>query len=354
MYKASLCLLVIQWPLSAPRRPRFFNAKRPPSPNGAPLTSCRAPLKGLEQIGLEGIKRSPSLQEPSAYLPLPGGVLSAKGHTSLRQRQEKRCKPVCHRAVRPFLHGILLFFFMHLETSELCKLAGRRTCCCCMTWEEVHFCLILSQVSRVELDYGLNMGSVSWSCAFYSAVSCLMLVFVDMKTGMCCSPPPLPLQNVSLSVTSARSCSVGTIDATLEGSSMGYLSVPYSSELMVVPGVIRVSDIKASQESHTVVSRRKRNILFPSGVKLCAQETAQQVVANHLSYFHLRGETWTRTRVGHFTPFDLHMKFRSLDGGDSVILITHTQRSLYTLRKCWNPQQTRQWNWHFHYWIRWR
>lgn len=137
MYKASLCLLVIQWPLSAPLRPRFFNAKRPPSPTGAPLTSCRAPLKGLEQIGLEGIKKSPSLQEPSAYLPLLGGVLpSAKGHTSLQQWQEKkRWKLVCHRAVRPFLRGIQLFFFfsMHLETSELCKLAGRRTRCCCMT-----------------------------------------------------------------------------------------------------------------------------------------------------------------------------------------------------------------------------
>ncbi|KAE8299112.1 Interphotoreceptor matrix proteoglycan 2 Sialoprotein associated with cones and rods proteoglycan [Larimichthys crocea] len=37
-----------------------------------------------------------------------------------------------------------------------------------------------------------------------------------------------------------------------------------------------------------VTTRRKRNILFQSGVKLCAQETVQQVVASHLSYFHLR------------------------------------------------------------------
>lgn len=115
---------------------------------------------------------------------------------------------------------------------------------------------------------------------------------------------------------------------------MGYLSLAHSSELVVVPGVIHVSDMKASRESHAVVSRRKRNILFPSGVKLCAQETAQQVVANHLSYFHLRGETWTRTRVDRFTPLDLHIKCRSLDGGDIVILITHTHRRLYTLRKC--------------------
>ncbi|XP_034470327.1 interphotoreceptor matrix proteoglycan 2 [Hippoglossus hippoglossus] len=36
------------------------------------------------------------------------------------------------------------------------------------------------------------------------------------------------------------------------------------------------------------LTRRKRNILFPSGVKLCTQETLDQAVANHLKYFHLR------------------------------------------------------------------
>ncbi|XP_037646066.1 interphotoreceptor matrix proteoglycan 2 [Sebastes umbrosus] len=77
-------------------------------------------------------------------------------------------------------------------------------------------------------------------------------------------------------------------DATLEGSSMGYLSLPYSQEPEVFPRVVNVSDVKEPDEDHAVMSRRKRNILFPSGVKLCAQETAQQVLANHLSYFHLR------------------------------------------------------------------
>lgn len=38
------------------------------------------------------------------------------------------------------------------------------------------------------------------------------------------------------------------------------------------------------------LSRRKRDILFPNGVKLCSQETVQQVIDNHLSYFHLRGK----------------------------------------------------------------
>lgn len=72
---------------------------------------------------------------------------------------------------------------------------------------------------------------------------------------------------------------------------MGYLSLPHSLAPTAPPRVIRMSDVKASKENHAVVSRRKRNILLPSGVKLCAQETTQQVVANHLSYFHLRGKT---------------------------------------------------------------
>ncbi|KAM8854645.1 interphotoreceptor matrix proteoglycan 2 isoform 2-T3 [Spinachia spinachia] len=77
-------------------------------------------------------------------------------------------------------------------------------------------------------------------------------------------------------------------DATLEGSSMGHMSLAYSEEPEDMPRVVHVSDVRGSHGGHAVISRRKRNILFPSGVKLCAQETNQQVLANHLSYFHLR------------------------------------------------------------------
>nr|XP_040057780.1 interphotoreceptor matrix proteoglycan 2 isoform X5 [Gasterosteus aculeatus aculeatus] len=77
-------------------------------------------------------------------------------------------------------------------------------------------------------------------------------------------------------------------DATLEGSSMGDMSLAYSQEPEEVPRVVHVSEVRGADEGHAVISRRKRNILFPSGVKLCAQETTQQVVENHLSYFHLR------------------------------------------------------------------
>lgn len=42
---------------------------------------------------------------------------------------------------------------------------------------------------------------------------------------------------------------------------------------------------------HSVLSRRRRNILFPSGVKLCTQETFDQAAANHLTFFQHRGES---------------------------------------------------------------
>ncbi|XP_026001410.1 interphotoreceptor matrix proteoglycan 2 isoform X3 [Astatotilapia calliptera] len=108
-------------------------------------------------------------------------------------------------------------------------------------------------------NHGFNMSILSWKCVFYPAVFGLMVIFLDLKT-----------------------------DAMMEGSSMGYLDLPYTQEPVVFPRITHISEVKPSRESHAVISRQKRNILFPSGVKLCAQETAEQVIANHLSYFHLR------------------------------------------------------------------
>ncbi|CAK6981432.1 interphotoreceptor matrix proteoglycan 2 isoform X2 [Scomber scombrus] len=52
------------------------------------------------------------------------------------------------------------------------------------------------------------------------------------------------------------------------------------------------SDLQTSDQlldrGHDALTRRKRNILFPSGVKLCDQETFDQAVNNHYDYFHLR------------------------------------------------------------------
>nr|XP_061826650.1 interphotoreceptor matrix proteoglycan 2-like [Nerophis lumbriciformis] len=98
---------------------------------------------------------------------------------------------------------------------------------------------------------------VSWRCLlfFFSVV----VMFLDLRT-----------------------------EATLEGSSMGPLDLPPSEEASSFRRVVRLSDVKVSRGSRVALTRRKRNVLFPSGVKLCAQETATQAVANHLSFFHLR------------------------------------------------------------------
>lgn len=48
----------------------------------------------------------------------------------------------------------------------------------------------------------------------------------------------------------------------------------------------------------STLTRRKRNVLFPSGVKLCSQETFDQAVSNHLNYFHLRGTGSTAEPAG--------------------------------------------------------
>ncbi|KAJ3592308.1 hypothetical protein NHX12_007436 [Muraenolepis orangiensis] len=80
-----------------------------------------------------------------------------------------------------------------------------------------------------------------------------------------------------------------------EGSSMGYPAdregkpdAPGST----YPRVLRVSEVKAltpGGQGSLAATRTKRNlVLFPSGVKLCAQETPEEALANHLGYFHLR------------------------------------------------------------------
>ncbi|XP_051910143.1 interphotoreceptor matrix proteoglycan 2-like isoform X2 [Hippocampus zosterae] len=47
-------------------------------------------------------------------------------------------------------------------------------------------------------------------------------------------------------------------------------------------------DLRLLLRHHGSMPRRKRNLLFPSGVKFCSQETLDQAVSNHLNYFHLR------------------------------------------------------------------
>ncbi|NWX68688.1 IMPG2 protein, partial [Alca torda] len=46
--------------------------------------------------------------------------------------------------------------------------------------------------------------------------------------------------------------------------------------------------VDAEQVNKHVLLRRKRSILFPSGVKICPDESVEQAIANHLKYFRLR------------------------------------------------------------------
>ncbi|NWX27876.1 IMPG2 protein, partial [Notiomystis cincta] len=46
--------------------------------------------------------------------------------------------------------------------------------------------------------------------------------------------------------------------------------------------------VDADQFNRHLQLRRKRSILFPSGVKICPDESVEQAIANHLKYFRLR------------------------------------------------------------------
>ncbi|NXY43653.1 IMPG2 protein, partial [Ceuthmochares aereus] len=46
--------------------------------------------------------------------------------------------------------------------------------------------------------------------------------------------------------------------------------------------------VKSEQVNKHLLLRRKRSILFPSGVKICPDESVEQAIANHLKYFRLR------------------------------------------------------------------
>uniref|UniRef100_A0A8C2U1K4 Interphotoreceptor matrix proteoglycan 2 n=1 Tax=Coturnix japonica TaxID=93934 RepID=A0A8C2U1K4_COTJA len=46
--------------------------------------------------------------------------------------------------------------------------------------------------------------------------------------------------------------------------------------------------VEAEQFNRHLLRRRKRSILFPSGVKVCPDESVEQAIANHLKYFRLR------------------------------------------------------------------
>ncbi|NWR52532.1 IMPG2 protein, partial [Regulus satrapa] len=55
------------------------------------------------------------------------------------------------------------------------------------------------------------------------------------------------------------------------------------------PGLKKPTGIVDAEQFHRHLQlRRKRSILFPSGVKICPDESVDQAIANHLKYFRLR------------------------------------------------------------------
>ncbi|CAN8194958.1 unnamed protein product [Coccothraustes coccothraustes] len=55
------------------------------------------------------------------------------------------------------------------------------------------------------------------------------------------------------------------------------------------PGLKKPNGIMNAEQFHRHMQlRRKRSILFPSGVKICPDESVEQAIANHLKYFRLR------------------------------------------------------------------
>ncbi|NWU74129.1 IMPG2 protein, partial [Onychorhynchus coronatus] len=67
----------------------------------------------------------------------------------------------------------------------------------------------------------------------------------------------------------------------LSGWQLANPSLP--SELKKPNGIM-----EAEQFNRHLLLRRKRSILFPSGVKICPDESVEQAIANHLKYFRLR------------------------------------------------------------------
>ncbi|NXY74070.1 IMPG2 protein, partial [Glareola pratincola] len=73
----------------------------------------------------------------------------------------------------------------------------------------------------------------------------------------------------------------GSATPQLSGWQLANPSLP--PELKKLTGVV-----DAEQVNRHVLLRRKRSILFPSGVKICPDESVEQAIANHLKYFRLR------------------------------------------------------------------
>ncbi|XP_059678265.1 interphotoreceptor matrix proteoglycan 2 [Gavia stellata] len=83
------------------------------------------------------------------------------------------------------------------------------------------------------------------------------------------------------SATEGGQATDGSPTPRLSGWQLANPSLP--PELKKLNGIV-----KAEQVNKHLLLRRKRSILFPSGIKICPDESVEQAIANHLKYFRLR------------------------------------------------------------------
>ncbi|XP_065509135.1 interphotoreceptor matrix proteoglycan 2 [Caloenas nicobarica] len=83
------------------------------------------------------------------------------------------------------------------------------------------------------------------------------------------------------SATGGGQAKDGSPSPQLSGWQLANPSLP--PELKKLNGIV-----EAEQVSKRLLLRRKRSVLFPSGVKICPDESVEQAIANHLKYFRLR------------------------------------------------------------------
>ncbi|MED6280058.1 hypothetical protein CHARACLAT_006985, partial [Characodon lateralis] len=102
---------------------------------------------------------------------------------------------------------------------------------------------------------------------------------------------PFSLQNHRLSLQNRRFPLLQNRRFSLQNHRFSLQNHIYSSRNLAADLERTAGSLDSDQLSfrkHSVLIRRKRNVLFPSGVKLCSQETLDQALNNHLNFFHLR------------------------------------------------------------------
>ncbi|XP_032942721.1 interphotoreceptor matrix proteoglycan 2 [Catharus ustulatus] len=97
------------------------------------------------------------------------------------------------------------------------------------------------------------------------------------------------MMNTDLQIVAAEAYSAAGGGQTKDVSPAPQLSDWQLANPSLPPGLEKPNGIMDAEQFHRHLQlRRKRSILFPSGVKICPDESVEQAIANHLKYFRLR------------------------------------------------------------------